>query len=166
MQLQLSLTEALWFLPFVAPICAWVIYTDLSRMKITNKANLALLCVFVIFGLLALPLEIYGWRLAQFVIVLVLGVLFNVIGLMGAGDSKFLAAAAPFIAPADVVSVLILLSIVTLMAIATHRWAMKTALRDMAPDWVSWTNTKKFPMGLALGTTLVLYLVMGLIWGA
>ncbi|MFK7939922.1 MAG: prepilin peptidase [Roseovarius sp.] len=166
MQLQLSLTEALWFLPFVAPICGWVIYTDLSRMKITNHANLALVGVFVLVGLLALPLDIYGWRLVQLLVVLVLGFVFNIMGLMGAGDSKFLAAAAPFIAPGDTVTVLFLLSIVTLTAIATHRWAKKTALRDMAPDWVSWTNAEKFPMGLALGSTLVLYLVMGLIWGA
>lgn len=166
MQLQLNLTEALWFLPFVAPVCAWVIYTDLSRMKITNAANLTLVGVFVVIGLLALPLDVYGWRLVQLVVVLILGFVFNMIGLMGAGDSKFLAAAAPFIAPADIGTVLFLLSIVTLMAIATHRWAKRTTLREMAPDWVSWTNAEKFPMGLALGSTLALYLVMGLIWGA
>ncbi len=166
MQLSLSLTEALWFLPFVAPICLWVIYSDLSRMKITNQANLALLGVFVIVGLLALPLDIYAWRLVHVVVVLALGFFFNIIGLMGAGDSKFLAAAAPYIALRDTPTVLLLLSVVTLIAIFTHRAAKKSALRDMAPDWVSWTNAEKFPMGLALGSTLILYLVMGLIWGA
>ena len=42
--------EALWFLPFVLPICLYVAYTDLAFMKITNKAVLVLGAVFVVLG--------------------------------------------------------------------------------------------------------------------
>jgi len=40
-----------------------------------------------------------------------------------------------------------------------------TPLRRLAPDWQSWQETKKFPMGLALGTTLGLYLILGARYG-
>ena len=38
-------TEAAWFLPFVIPIAIWVAWSDMSSMKIPNKAVLALLAV-------------------------------------------------------------------------------------------------------------------------
>ena len=165
MQLHLSLAEAMWFLPFVAPICLWVIWSDLARMKIPNAANLALAGVFVVIGLIVLPFDAYAWRLVQLVIVLVLAFLANAIGMMGAGDSKFLAAAAPFVAPGDAVTVTLLLAVITIAAVAVHRAAKKSGLRQWAPDWVSWANDEKFPMGFALGSTLIAYLVFGLVYG-
>lgn len=166
MTLALTQAEALVFLPFVAPICLWVIYSDLSRMKIPNPANLALAAVFVVLGLFVLSFGEFGWRLVQMVIMLALGFLFSMIGLMGAGDSKFLAAAAPYVALQDAVSVMLLLSVVTVIALLTHRAARNSSLRALAPHWVSWSNTEKFPMGLSLGTTLVAYLLWGLFSGA
>lgn len=165
MQLHLSFAEAALFLPFVAPLCLWVIWSDLSRMKIPNAANFALVAVFVLLGLLVLDPGSFGWRLLQLVIVLALAFLANIIGMMGAGDSKFLAAAAPFVAPSDTVSILFLLAAITLCAVAVHRAAKKSTLRQMAPGWESWKNDEKFPMGFALGGTLIAYLAMGLVWG-
>lgn len=165
MTLALTPAEAMVFLPFVAPLCLWVVYSDLSRMKITNPANLALIAVFVLLGLFVLPLGEYGWRLAQLAIVLALGFVANAARMMGAGDSKFLAAAAPFIAPRDTVTVLLLLAAITVVALIVHRVAKHTVLRQLAPDWASWTREGKFPMGLALGPTLVAYLALGLFQG-
>ena len=164
--LALSQAEAIVFLPFVTPVCLWVIYSDLSRMKITNPANIALLAVFVLLGLFVLPFGEYGWRLVQVVIMLGIGILANAMGLMGAGDSKFLATAAAFVAPRDILTVLLLLSAITVVALVVHRLARASSLRTLAPDWVSWNNTKKFPLGLALGSALVAYLVWGLFNGA
>lgn len=166
MTLALSQPEALLFLPFVGPICLWVIYSDLSQMKITNKTNIALAAVFVLLGLFVLPLDAYGWRLAQLVIMLVLGILANAIGMMGGGDSKFLAAAAPFVAPGDVGTILMLLATISVVALVTHRAAKASALKNLAPDWESWHRKGKFPMGLALGPTLVTYLTLGALSGA
>jgi prepilin peptidase CpaA len=157
---------AAWFLPFVLPICLYVIYTDVSRMKITNKANVALAAVFVVIGLIVLPFDDYLWRLAGLVIVLIVGIVLNAVGVMGAGDSKFIAAAAPYIAVGDLRVLLVLFTVVLLAAFATHRIAKYTPLRRMAPDWASWEQGKKFPMGLALGSTLIIYLVLGLLYGA
>lgn len=157
---------ASWFLPFVLPICLYVIYTDVSRMKITNMANMALVAVFVVVGLIVLPFEDYLWRLASLVIVLIVGIVLNAAGVMGAGDSKFIAAAAPFIALGDLRVLLVLFTAVLLAAFVTHRIAKNTPLRRLAPEWASWKQDKKFPMGLALGSTLILYLVLGLLYGA
>ncbi|MEP1765345.1 MAG: prepilin peptidase [Sulfitobacter sp.] len=157
---------ALWFIPFVLPICLYVVYTDVSRMKITNKANLALAGVFVLIGLIALPFDVYLWRLASLGIVLVVGIVLNAAGVMGAGDSKFIAAAAPFIALGDLRLLMVLFMAVLLASFVTHRAAKYTGLRKLAPHWTSWEQGKKFPMGLALGTTLSIYLALGIFYGA
>lgn len=164
--MALTAYAAAWFLPFVVPICLYVMYTDLSRMKITNNANLALVGVFVIIGLIAVPFEEYLWRLAAIAIVLVVGILLNAAGAMGAGDSKFIAAAAPFIALGDLMVVMWLFLATLLAAVATHRLAKYSPLRRLAPGWTSWEQGKKFPMGLALGATLGIYLSLGFLYGA
>ncbi|MDW3118675.1 MAG: hypothetical protein R8G60_13530 [Roseovarius pacificus] len=59
MSLDITSAQALWFLPFVLPICLWVVWSDLSTMRIPNKAVLALTAVFLVIGLIALPLADY-----------------------------------------------------------------------------------------------------------
>ena len=157
---------ALLFLPFVAPICLYVAWSDMATMKIPNRANLALVAVFVIVGLIALPLPDYPWRLAQLGIVLLAGIALNAGGLLGAGDAKFLAAAAPFVVPADVTLVMVLFAAILLAAFVAHRVARATALRRLVPDWESWTRERDFPMGLALGPTLPASLALRAIHGA
>ncbi len=157
---------AAWFLPFVLPICLYVVYTDVSRMKITNKANLALAGVFMVIGLIALPFDVYLWRLLSLLIVLIVGIVLNAAGVMGAGDSKFIAAAAPYIALGDLSLMMWLFTATLLASFVTHRTAKYTPLRKLAPSWASWDQGKKFPMGLALGSTLAIYLVLGLLYGA
>ena len=156
---------AVWFLPFVLPICLWVMWSDLKAMKIPNTAVLSLVGVFVIVGLIALPFEDYLWRLLTMVIVLVIMFFANMVGLMGAGDSKFIAAASPFIDPGDSGLVAFIFAANLLACVATHRIAKNTRLRQMAPDWVSWERGRKFPMGFALGGTLVIYLMLAAIPG-
>ncbi len=164
--MSIPATAALWFLPFVLPLCLYVAFTDLREMRITNQAVLALVAVFLVVGLIALPLPVYGQRLVQMVVVLVLGVLLNMGGAMGAGDAKFIAAAAPFIAPGDLRLVLAIFAANLLAAFVTHRIVKNTPLRRMAPDWKSWTMGRKFPMGFSLGGTLALYLILGAIFGS
>lgn len=157
---------ALWFLPFVLPICFYVCFTDLSQMRITNQAVVALAVIFLLVGLIALPPPVYGMRLLQMLGVLVVGFVLASAGGMGAGDAKFAAAAAPFIAPDDLRLLLVLFSANLLAAFATHRLVKYTPLRRIAPDWKSWSSGRKFPMGLSLGTTLGLYLILGAAFGA
>ncbi len=164
--MQITASSAMWFLPFVLPICLWVAWSDLRVMKIPNLAVLALAAVFVVIGLIALPLDQYPWRLLQLGIVLLVGIVMNAAGLIGAGDAKFAAAAAPFIALGDLRLLCVILAANLLAGFTAHRIAKYTALRRLAPDWESWSRGKKFPMGLCLGGTLGIYLVLGALYGA
>lgn len=159
-------TAALWFLPFVAPICLWVAWSDLSSMKILNKAVVALVCVYLVVGIAVLPLPDYLWRLSHLAVLLVVGIGANAAGLMGAGDAKFIAAAAPFVALGDASVVMLILAGVLIAAYVTHRLARISPLRRLAPDWASWHSGKRFPMGLALGPALAIYLALAAIHGA
>lgn len=161
--LALPARTALVFAPFVLPICAHVAWTDLARMRITNAATLALAGVFVLLGPFLYPLDIYGWRLVTLALVLVAGILANALGAMGAGDAKFVAAAAPFVAPGDAVFVLLLFCALLLAGFAAHRIARRTPLRRLAPGWQSWDRPGgDFPMGFPLGATLSAYLLLAL----
>ncbi|MEB8387474.1 prepilin peptidase [Rhodobacteraceae bacterium KMM 6894] len=158
--------SALWFLPFVLPICIWVAWNDLRVMKIPNVAVLTLAAIFLTVGLIALPLDVYAWRLVQLVIVLVIGIAMNAARLVGAGDAKFAAAAAPFIAVGDLQLLCLILAANLLAGFTAHRIAKHTRLRNLAPHWESWSRGKKFPMGLCLGGTLAIYLCLGAAYGA
>ena len=99
-------------------------------------------------------------------IALVVFFVLHAVGAMGGGDAKFIAAASPFVALGDLRLVMALLAASLLAAFLTHRLAMYTGLRQLAPDWVSWRGGKKFPMGLALAATLTIYLGLGTQFGA
>ncbi|WP_322786907.1 prepilin peptidase [Litoreibacter arenae] len=150
---------ALWVLPLATLISLWVAWSDLARMKIPNKAVLALMALFIVVGLLTLPLEAYLWRYAHFAIVLAIGFLMTITGIVGAGDAKFAAAMAPFVATTDGTSVAAIFAVTTIIAFVLHRLARISPLRTLAPHWESWERTRDFPMGLPLGVTLIIYLV-------
>jgi len=164
--MALTASAALWFLPFVLPISLYVCFTDLREMRITNQAVLALGAVFIVIGPFLFPLPEYGWRLVQMAVVLVIGFLLNAGGAMGAGDAKFAAAAAPYIALGDLRLLLAIFAANLLAAFTTHRLVKYTALRRIAPDWQSWDMGWKFPMGLSLGGTLAIYLSLAAYFGA
>ncbi len=163
MTLSLTFAEALWFLPLALPICIWVALSDLRSMRIPNVAVLALAGVFLALGLIVLPLEAYLWRLAALVIVLVIGFVITSLGMVGAGDAKFAAAMAPFIAPGDALFFLMLFALVLIGSWITHRTASRVpAVRRATADWASWEQGKLFPMGVALAGALAIYLALGL----
>ncbi|ASM72987.1 MULTISPECIES: prepilin peptidase [Roseobacteraceae] len=164
--MAISAWSAWWFLPFVLPLCFYVAFTDMREMRITNQSVIALVMVFLLVGLIALPFDQYLWRLAQLVSVLLVTIALNAAGVMGAGDSKFIAAAAPFVALGDVRFVIALYAANLLAAYATHRLAKHSPLQRVAPHWISWNQGKKFPMGFALGGTLAFYLGLGAVFGS
>ena len=154
-------TAAAWFLPFVLPIAFWVCWSDLARMKIPNLAVGAMLLVFAIVGLVALPFTEYLWRYAHFAVVLAIGFGLNMIRAVGAGDAKFAAAMAPYIALPDWYSFMFLLGGTMIVSFLVHRAVRASALRHKVSDWESWTR-REFPMGFALAPALVFYLLIGL----
>jgi prepilin peptidase CpaA len=134
-------------------------------MKITNVAVVALFAVFVIIGLIALPFDEYIWRFAHLAVILLVGFICTTLGLLGAGDAKFAAAMAPFVALGDAANMLYLLSASAIVTIILHRLLQRsTFIRSRTTGWKSWDN-KDFPMGMALGTALVAYLALGAAYG-
>ncbi|MEX0367828.1 MAG: prepilin peptidase [Ruegeria sp.] len=181
--MAIPVAAALWFLPFVLPICFYVAFTDLREMKIKNQAVVALAVVYVVVGLVVFPpwngdwpsgmigpfpvaLPVYVWQLMHLFVVLLIGIILNAAGAVGAGDAKFSAAAAPFIWTADFRLLLAVLMATLLAAFAAHRIAKFTPLRRIAPDWKSWDAGKAFPMGLTLGGCLAIYLILGAFFGS
>jgi prepilin peptidase CpaA len=163
---EIAAATALWFVPFAVPIGIWAAWNDMAFMKIPNKAVMALFVVFAVIGLVALPFQDYLWRYAQLAAVLVVGFVLNMARAVGAGDAKFAAAMAPFIDPGDLRILLVLFAAVLIAAFVTHRAARAVpAVRGAFPAWESWTR-RDFPMGLALGGTLIFYLVLGAILGS
>ena len=162
---HITLTQSLVFLPFVVVIGLYVAWRDLSSMKIPNIAVYALAGTFIILGPFVMPLETYGLRIVQGVVMLILGMLLNAGGAMGAGDSKFLAAAAPFVAFQDLMLILVILSGCLLCGFVAHRVARMSPIRAMTPNWESWTTGKRFPMGFPLAAALIYYLAMPLFQG-
>lgn len=164
--MQIASNAALWFAPFVWPICIWVAWSDMSTMRIPNRAVMALAAVFVLLGLFLMPWQVFLWQLSHLVIVLILGIVLNAAGMIGAGDAKFAAAAAPFVALGDMRLLLALFAANLLAAFVTHRLARHSPLRRLAPGWKSWDMGWDFPMGLSLGATLALYLGLGIFFGS
>lgn len=150
---------ALAFLPFVTVIGLWVAWSDLKFMKIPNRAVVALTLCFAVVGLAALPFTEYLWRWSHLAVVLAIGFALNMFRMVGAGDAKYAAAMAPFVALSDAIPFMFLFCAALPMSFLLHRVARRLPpVRAIAPDWVSWTSPK-FPMGLALGPVLVVYLL-------
>ena len=158
--LAIDPATALWFIPFVLPLVIWVSWSDMASMKIPNKAVLATLAVFAVVGLAALPFTDYIWRWAHFAVVIFVGFLLSTGGLVGAGDAKYAAAMAPFIALSDWFAFMILLTAVILAAFVLHRATKASPMRARFENWESWTR-KEFPMGMALAPALLFYLILG-----
>ncbi|WP_342076739.1 prepilin peptidase [Yoonia sp. SS1-5] len=156
----LTAQAAWWFLPAVIPIAIYVSWSDMSAMKITNKAVIALIIAYAILGLFAFPFQTYLWQWTHLAVMLVVGIMLNAGGVMGAGDAKFIAAASPMIMIADLRLIIVLLAAALIGAYVTHRLAMHSALRRMVPEWESWKTGKRFPMGFPLSMTLLFYLLI------
>lgn len=155
--------QAAWLLIAALPISLYVAWSDMSMMKIPNRAVFALAAGFAVLGLIALPIDVWAWRWLHLVVVLVVGMAMNAARLIGAGDAKFAAAAAPYIALSDWRVMILIFTGCLIAAFVTHRIAKYSPIRRLVPHWESWTTGKRFPMGLALGAALVVYLVMAVL---
>ena len=133
----------------------------MASMKIPNKAVLALLIVFAVIGLFALPFTEYLWRWTHFAVVIAIGFVLSSLNIVGAGDAKFAAGMAPFVALSDGMSFMYVLGATVIAAFILHRGARSSSIRQRHPDWESWTR-REFPMGFALAPALLFYLLFGL----
>ena len=165
-ELENSATFALWSLPFVLPLCFLVAWSDMRAMRIPNWCVLALFATYTVIGVITLPFSAFLWGYVSLIAVLFIGFFMNATGMIGAGDAKFAAAAAPFIAATDFRFLIALFAANILAAFFTHRWTAKTKMTALAPSWDSWERTWEFPMGLSLGGTLAIYMALSAYFGA
>lgn len=143
----------------MVPLMVYTMYADLRALRIPNWVVLAVLGVFVVTGLWGLPLEIFLWRLAYGLIVLLLGFAIYAFGKgkVGGGDMKLMAVLVPFVAGSDVMFVLVVYAIVTLIALFVHR-LIRAMLRGRQTGWIAIDQKIYFPVGLILGFTILIYL--------
>ena len=148
------------FLLPAIPICLWVIYSDLSAMRIPNLAVLALIGVFAAIGPFVLPLAEFGWRWLHLVVVIAVLLIGAVAGHVGMGDVKFAGAMALFVRREDIVGFFWLLCIVVIVSFLLHRTLRRMpALRPGLSGWRSWEHPR-FPMGVPLAASLLIYLAL------
>ena len=158
-------TGALILLVPVLPIAIWAAASDMKRMKIPNKAVLAMAAVWPLLGWLAVPTwAAWFWGFALMGIVLVIGYLMWSTMQFGGGDAKYAAAMAGIFVGADVVWMLAVIAGCMLGSVIVHRAARAIpAVRRASPDWKSWEERLFFPFGFALSGIVVFYLVAA-IW--
>ena len=116
--------------------------------------------VFLGVGLIAFPFQTWLWQIPHFFVVLAIGFVLTIVGVMGAGDAKFAAAAAPIVLLPDAMNLIALLAISAIFGFVSHRLARVSPIRKLVPHWESWERTREFPMGYPLALTLVAYLVL------
>ncbi len=162
---MITTTGAWILLAPVLPIALWAAGNDLKRMKIPNKAVLALALVWPALGWLAVATwAAWFWGFALMAIVLVIGFALYSTGTFGAGDAKYAAAMAPIFVGADIVQLLLIILASMIGALVLFLLARSLPpIRRMTPDWESWTQRRYFPLGLALSGIVVFYLVAA-IW--
>ena len=141
-------------------ITAWY---DLKALRIPNWCVLAALGIFLATGSWGLPLDVFGWRLLHGVIVLVLGFGLYTIssGHVGGGDIKMIAALTPFVPGSAVGFVLILFALLSFVGLLLHRFA-RGMIGDRKTGWAALDQRRFFPVGLLLGGTIMIYLVVEL----
>lgn len=158
---------ALWLaiaamLPLMA-LCAWY---DLKSLRIPNWLVLAVLAVFLLTAPWGLPFDAFLWRLGQGAAVLLVGFGLFSVGVVGGGDAKMAAVLAPFVAAADLASVLLLYAVVTLVLLLTLRLAMQVS-RHRTTGWMAVdqyarpARERVFPMGLIFAITILVYMLLG-----
>lgn len=166
--LAITQMQALVFGLLTLPITLWVVWTDLARMRIKNEAVLAMFAIFVLAGLFLMPLGDYAWRYVHFVVALVVCFLLTVIIGMGAGDAKYIAVVAPFVALDDVGALALLYAIWSVILLVGMFLARRSgALRRARPDWIWFAEDRKsyVPFGLALAPTVSSYFLFGFLAG-
>jgi prepilin peptidase CpaA len=126
------------FLPAALPISVFCAWNDIREMKIPNVAVMALVLGFAVLGLCAFGFPQYLWQWSHLVVVLIVGFVLNAAGIMGAGDAKFAAAAAPFVALGDWQLIMWVFAACIFKGFVTHRIAKYSPLRRLVPHWESW----------------------------
>jgi prepilin peptidase CpaA len=130
-------------------------------MRIPNVACYSLFIGFLLLGPLIFDLNEYGIRIAQGIIMLIVGFFATSIGLVGGGDAKFTAALAPYVALTQIFPFVFIIGIMSIVSIVLHKLVGVTpGLKNLIKDWDSWNTHGMFPFGVTLAGSLIVYLLL------
>jgi prepilin peptidase CpaA len=161
---MLEPTDAMILLVPVLPIAIWAALSDLKRMKIPNTSVIAMAAIWPLLGWYLVPMSAWLWGFALMAIVFVAGFLLYSTGTFGAGDAKYAAAMSGMFVGGNIAEILLLLVLCMIGSLLVHRLLRSMPfIRNATPDWVSWTQRRYFPFGLALSAILIIYLLAA-IW--
>jgi len=158
--MELTFTTAAFVV--LAPLMLLTAYFDLRQLRIPNWLTALTAAAFLPVGLAFLPLPEIGWRYLTGAAFLAAGFLIHMIGKMGGGDIKMLSALAVWIPRGDAMTVLMIFAgtlIVGLIGIL--------AARKLAPVYAPWLSLQagaRYPMGVSMAATVVIWLYLA-IWG-
>lgn len=62
LMLDTTAAQAAWLLIAALPVSLYVAWSDMSMMKIPNRAVYVLVAGFAVLGLISLPIEDWLWR--------------------------------------------------------------------------------------------------------
>ncbi|WP_374642315.1 hypothetical protein [Tabrizicola sp.] len=158
-------TGALILLVPVLPIAIWAALSDLKRLKIPNKAVMAMAAVWPLLGWLAVPTwTAWFWGFAFLGIGILIAYLAFALFRFPGGDGKFAAAISPVFVGAPIGEVLILIALSMLGAtLAVQLVRLIPAVSRASDEWVGFRHWRIMPFGVALSAMVVIYLVAA-IW--
>jgi prepilin peptidase CpaA len=161
---MLEPTDAMILMVPALPIAIWAAYSDMKRMKIPNTSVIAMAAIWPLIGWYLVPMSAWLWGFALMGIIFVAGFLLYLTGTFGAGDAKYAAAMAGMFVGGKIAEILILLVLCMIGSLLVHRLLRSISfVRNATQDWVSWTQRRYFPFGLALSAILIIYLLAA-IW--
>ncbi len=155
---------AYWFLPAVIPLAIYISWYDMRSMKITNNSLIALVLAYALLGPFAFGFEMYLWQWLHLPVVLVVCMALWALRVMGGGDAKMIAAMSPMFVAADLRLILLLFAACLIGALAAHSLFRFTPLKNVVPEWKSWTAGRYFPKGFPLSMTLLFYLLAAAVY--
>lgn len=137
------------------PVALAVIVSDLKTMTIPNWMTGGAFVIFAALVFAGLDMETALTRLMGAGVVLIVSFILFAVGGLGGGDAKAATAFALLVAPIDAGFVLMALAVNGLLGIGVLYLLRRTSLAE--GDWKMWAEPKRFPYGLTLGVTLILY---------
>ena len=149
---------ALLTLVIATPVALAVAIFDLRYMEIPNRLTVGAFALFAALVFTTLPLDDALWRLGGAGLTLAVCFAMFATGAMGGGDAKAATAFAMLIAPVDAGVVLIMLSVIAIASLCVIVTLKKVAFSG--GQWAVWRAERRFPYGVALGLTLIVYLAL------
>lgn len=158
---MITQTGALILLVLMLPIAIWATFNDLKRLKIPNKAVLAMAAIWPLAGWMAVPTwTAWAWGFAFMAIGIALGYVAHALVNFPGGDSKYAAAISPVFVGADIVEVITLVLACMLGATVLFQIVrILPGIDRVTAGWEGFKHWRIVPFGLALSAMVIYYLV-------